>query len=440
MAFEKLKYYYRCIMDDVRGNVAPIFGVAAIPLMFSVGAAIDYSRYSRGFNSLVSAGDIAIFAASKKMTGSGEQDNTILKAELEAEFDKFMAANFEADKFKIDYSRKLTFDREDQTMSVEIEGTQQTAFLRALNAFERFDGLKTLHFSTTLGTRLETTPENYVMDIVMCIDATGSMQNTLTSVQANASTFDAQLRDELNIDQDDERFKVRIRPIYFRDYTDITTSSSGHYEYTEEWVYGWYRSGWRWRHGWHWERRRTWVPDPVTSDIEDGLKPAGDFFDLDDNTQTTQFQTFLNSEYAHGGGDAPEAAGACLNEAMRSDWYDRDETEDFPGDENVTVFPIIVTWTDNSIQSLNLTQQYLSPTQPTSYSSFETQWENEEILPQAPKLMILFGPETWSGWSTIRNWDNYEHGGSISTGNSQAISVIADNIIKALPDVLRLTN
>ena len=179
----------------------------------------------------------------------------------------------------------------------------------------------------------------------------------------------------------------------------------------------------------------SWLPADTTR----GLKPAADFYDLDEAADVTSFQNFVNSETASGGGNLPEASGACMNEGMRSDWYDRDETDDFPEDEHVTVFPIIVVWTDAAIRSLGTTQQ-ISPTQPTSWNNFENQWENSSILPQDPKLMILFGPENYDGWRTVRDWDNYAYGGSIQTGNSDAISVIADNIIKTLPDVLRLTD
>jgi len=415
---KKKQSILRRLFSDKRGNVAITFSLAIIPIFFSVGAAVDYSRYSRGFDRLVSAGDTAVIAASIKLNGSGVNDDEELKEQLEEEFDKFVAANFDANKHQIEFTRDLTFSRENRTLTVEIEGTQETTFLKAV-------GFNSISYTNTLGTRLETTPENYVMDIVMCIDATGSMQNTLNSVQANAATFNTQLRAELNIDQDDPRFKVRVRPIYFRDWADQQT-------------YG--QWGWRWTyypapHG-YWHRwHQIWSQNTAA-----GINMAPDFYDLDKSADTTNFQAFLNSESASGGGDAPEAAGACLNEGMRSDWYDREETDDFPDDENVTVFPIIVTWTDNSIQSLPLTQQWISPSQPTSYNSFKTQWENAAIIPQDPKLLILFGPETWSGWSTIRTWDNYAYGGSINTGNSQAISVIADKIIQALPDVLRLTN
>lgn len=419
---------------DRKGSVAIIFSIAIIPIFFAIGAAVDYARYSRAVNGLVSAGDIAIFAASKEMTGSGIDDDDELQEALEEEFDKYVAANFDKDYFDVAFTRSLTYDRGAQTVSVVIEGDQKTAFLQVTNVFGMF-GTDKLKFKTTLGTRLKTTPENYVMDIVMCIDATGSMQNTLNSVQANAATFDSQLRSELNIDANDPRFKVRIRPIYFRDWEDTVAGNRWYWTTTPGW--GYIHNGRRWVYGYYTINHMEYGYQPA--DISRGLKPAVDFYDLDKTTESTAFQSFVNSEIASGGGNWPEASGACMNEGMRSDWYDRDETNDFEDDENVTVFPILVVWTDAPIRTLSVTQQ-LSSTQPTSYGNFESQWENSSILPQDPKLLVLFGPETSAGWSTVRHWDNYEYGGSITTGNSDAISVIADKIVKALPDVLRLTH
>ena len=428
MNFTKIKDTFKRFSSNRKGNVAITFGLAMVPIIFSVGAAVDYSRYSRGFNRLVSAGDTAILAASKYMTHSGQDNEELLQAELENQFDKYMDANFTKSKYGINYTYDLSYDRDENTVTVEIQGEMKTTFLAAVDK-------DVMYFNDTLGTRLEITPENYVIDIVMCIDTTGSMQNTLDSVQANASTFDTQLRTELNIAQNDERFKIRIRPIYYRDYEDTLGGYGWHWTTTPGW--GYIRPLGYWQYGYHTINHLEY--GSYAADISKGLKPADDFYDLDIEADVSAFQSFVNSESASGGGNLPEASGACMNEGMRSDWYDREETDDFPEDENLTVFPILVIWTDAAIRTLSVTQQ-ISPSQPTSYNSFENQWGSAAIMPQDPKLMILFGPQNSAGWSTVRTWDNYVHGGDIETGNSAAISVIADNIIKTLPDVLRLTH
>ena len=426
MNITKLKDAFKSFKSNRKGNVALTFAVTALPIIFSIGAAVDYSRYSRGFDRMVSAGDTAIIAASKFMTHSGEDDDDLLRSELEDQFDNFMEANFTAAKYGITFTYDLAFDRDNNAVTVNIHGEQNTTFLRLA-------GFNTLGYSSVLGTRLEITPENYVIDIVMCIDATGSMQNTLNAVQANAATFDTQLRSELNIAANDERFKIRIRPIYYRDYEDALAHNGWEWTTTPSW--GYIRPNGYWVYGYYTINHIAYY-HPY--DLTRAIKPASDFFDLDDSADATEFQAFLDSETAKGGGNLPEASGACINEGMRSDWYDREETTDFPEDENLTVFPIVVVWTDAAIRTLSVTQQ-ISPTQPTSYSSFKTEWESAANISQDPKLLILFGPQNSAGWNNIKTWDNYSYGGPLTTGNSDAIAVIADNIIKTLPDVLRLT-
>lgn len=384
--------------SDQRGNVAIIFGIALMPIVMSGALAIDYSRYSRAYTSMMSAADTALLAASAVMSDNPDiDDDDVLKAMMEFEFNNYMTANFDGAKHGATFTYALVMDRDQRTVTVDMNLNQNTVFADAYQG-------RTLQSSPRLSSKLTTIPENYVLDIVMCIDATGSMQATLSSVQASASTFDVQLRAELGIEADDPRFKIRVRPIYFRDWKDTLYHNS----------YPWY--------------------------YRDGLIAASGFYDLSEEGASTSFQTFLNSEYASRGFDYPEASGACMNEGMRSDWYDVENQTDFPEDENLTLFPIIVVWTDNAIQQLYRTQQYMSNTQPTTYSAFEAQWENPAIIPQDPKLLILFGPENYAGWSTVKTWDNYVHGGAIWDGNSNAISIIADNIVKALPDTLRLTH
>ncbi len=382
---------------DTSGNVALIFAIVATPLVMATAMTVEYSRFSSAHTSMMSSADSALLAASLKMSSSTDLDDDEMQAILQLEFDNYMSANFDADKHDIDYTRRLVFDRDERTVTVDIDMDQN-------GVYGTLFGNRRLSATPHLATKLTVIPENYVLDIVMCIDATGSMQSTLNSVQASAATFDVDLRQELGIESDDPRFKVRVRPIYFRDWKD--TYYHNYYP-------------------WHYR---------------DGLIMASDFYDLSVAGDASGFQSFLNSEYASRGFDYPEASGACMNEGMRSNWYDVENQNDFPEDENITVFPVLVVWTDNAIQNLWRTKNYMSPTQPTNYSTFEAQWENPAIIPQDPKLLILFGPENYAGWSTVKTWDNYVHGGSIWEGNANAVSIIADNIVKALPDTLRLTH
>lgn len=181
--------------------------------------------------------------------------------------------------------------------------------------------------------------------------------------------------------------------------------------------------------------------------------------------RTAELTAFLESENATAPSnyDHDEAVGACLDFGMRSDWWEEvsQESRDFfdiPADtaindpdamksEKVTTVPIMVFWTDNGFQSLSNTQQ-ISPTQPTTFSAFKAQWENPDIIPQDNKILMLFGPaDDNDGWNNspqgveyaVKNWDGFVHGGSLTDGNANAIDMIADEILKLVPEVLRIS-
>ena len=169
---------------------------------------------------------------------------------------------------------------------------------------------------------------------------------------------------------------------------------------------------------------------------------------------------FLGSQSARGGGDYPEAAGACLNEAIRANWFDTQSNEarayfDIPNDHKVvghrdtikdsgndytkiTTIPVIVFWTDASISSLSKSREWLSSTTPVTYSNFEVLWENSKIIPQDTKLLIHFGPNSGAGWNNIKHWERYSFGGTLDAGNTVAVKRIAEEIKESTPELVRL--
>ena len=105
----------------------------------------------------------------------------------------------------------------------------------------------------------------------------------------------------------------------------------------------------------------------------------------------------------------------------------------------ITPIPVIVFWSDATINSrFDLGKQYLSPSQPTNYSGLQNVWIDADKIDQAFKLMIRFGPSSASGWNTVKNWDRVYYGGSLSTGNNDAVKVIAKKVLEAVPDLLRV--
>ncbi len=196
------------------------------------------------------------------------------------------------------------------------------------------------------------------------------------------------------------------------------------------------------------------------------------FTKVDQNNTLT---SFLGSTSATGGANWPEAAGACMNEAIRSNWFDNQsaqareyfqvpasdviikEGDDIPGSSytKITPIPVIVFWSDAPINDLNLSRQYLSATTPTSWNTFKNLWNGtipssdpestwgvaandsgRPVIDTDFRMMIHFGPSNASGFTTMYDWDKVYYGGSLTTGNDQAVKVIAKKLLEALPDLL----
>jgi von Willebrand factor type A domain len=191
---------------------------------------------------------------------------------------------------------------------------------------------------------------HYNVDIVMCIDATGSMSPIIGKVKENALRFYDDLSQLMN-----QKSKVidnlRVRVIVYRDY------------------------------------------------YADGNKAmeTSDFFSLPE--QKTEFQNFINVIQADGGGDEPENGLEALALAIKSDW----NTE---GDKRRQ---IIILWTDASVHPLefrlgNKPQNY--PTDiPATFDALTDLWDSQNIS-RAAKRLIIYSPDAYA-WTDIANhWEN----------------------------------
>jgi hypothetical protein len=194
---------------------------------------------------------------------------------------------------------------------------------------------------------------SYAVDIVFCIDVTGSMTPIIDKVKTNALRFYEDVQTNLtakgkNVDT------LRIRVIAFRDFTSEAA-----------------------------------VPLQESS-----------FFPLPD--EQAAFSAFVSGLVAEGGGDTAESGLEALSLAINSPW-----TSD--GDRRRQV---IVVWTDAPAHPLNFAElpADLTSSVPSNFSALTDLWED----PQGPvgassKRLILFAPDG-SGWSDISaNWENVVH-------------------------------
>jgi hypothetical protein len=194
---------------------------------------------------------------------------------------------------------------------------------------------------------------SYAVDIVFCIDVTGSMTPIIDQVKANALRFYDDVQSNLtekgkNVDQ------LRVRVLAFRDFK---------------------------------------------ADGAAALQESP-FFTLP--AERAEFSDFVNGLIAEGGGDAPESGLEAVALAVNSPWTTI-------GDRRRQV---VVVWTDQPAQPLDAAAlpADLSSRVPADFSALTDLWENEQgPMGSSSKRLILFAPDG-PGWSDISGvWENVVH-------------------------------
>jgi hypothetical protein len=194
---------------------------------------------------------------------------------------------------------------------------------------------------------------SYAVDIVFCIDVTGSMTPIIDAVKANALRFYDDVQSNLtakgkNVDE------LRVRVVAFRDFV---------------------------------------------ADGEMGLEESP-FFALP--AEQGGFSDFVNGLLAQGGGDAPESGLEAVALAVNSPWTNR-------GDRRRQV---VVVWTDAPAHALDPTvvPAELRARIPADFSALTDLWEDTQgRLGPSSKRLILFAPDG-PGWSDISGvWENVVH-------------------------------
>src|SRR3954454_22456073 len=215
---------------------------------------------------------------------------------------------------------------------------------------------------------------SYAVDIVFCVDVTGSMTPILDAVKANALRFYGDVQENLvnkgkNVDE------LRVRLVAFRDF-----AADG-----------------------------------------DAAMQESPFFTLP--ADQGDFSAFVNGLVAEGGGDAPESGLEAVSLAMTSPWTTR-------GDRRRQV---VVVWTDQPAHPLDASA--LSPAftgrVPGDFSALTDLWEDPQgPLGSSSKRLILFAPDG-PGWSDISGvWENVVHHPSQAGGGLSDIDygTIIDSI------------
>ena len=197
---------------------------------------------------------------------------------------------------------------------------------------------------------------SYAVDLVLCIDETGSMRPIIDRVKKSALSFSDDVRAVLAVKGKDIS-SLRVRVIGFRDY---------YY------------------------------------DAERSLE-ASDFFELPKDND--KFKSFVSGMRPEGGGDEPETGLEALATAINSPWAN-------PGTGRHR--QLIVVWTDASAHPLEKN----AGTKPSAYPAgmpkdldeLTDWWEGQSAhVNQSARRLILFAPDG-AGWNEIgSSWDQTVH-------------------------------
>jgi hypothetical protein len=195
----------------------------------------------------------------------------------------------------------------------------------------------------------------YAVDIVFCIDATGSMSPVIGAVKDNVRSFN-DLLSRAMAQKSKSISQLRVRVIAFRDFTD---------------------------------------------NVDDAIQFT-DFFTLP--AQREEFEAFVSGLRADGGGDEPESALEALAVAIDSDWergLDRRRH-------------VIVMFTDASAHPLGDASVRDAPTYPKAapasidelFERWGYQSSEETSMENAAKRLLLFAPDTIPWNAIAADWDN----------------------------------
>lgn len=195
----------------------------------------------------------------------------------------------------------------------------------------------------------------YNVDMVFCIDATGSMRNIINMVKNNALNFYNDVVESMD-KKGKSINKLRIRLVIFRDYV---------------------------------------------ADGEDAML-VSDFFELP--IQSKDFELCIKSVEAFGGGDDPEDGLEALGYAIRSKW----------DTEGMKKRHVIVVWTDANTHALGFGKSAgnYPKNMAKDFNELTAWWgdcQNKGYIDQNAKRLLLFAPDE-PYWNTISNtWDNVIH-------------------------------
>ncbi|WP_293864390.1 pilus assembly protein TadG-related protein [uncultured Alsobacter sp.] len=398
------------------GALSPAFAVMLVPTVLVIGIGVDYNTTLRIRTKLQTAADMAVLAAAKLEDTDASREATA-KRYFESQLPHDVLAMVKTIDFKLAKDLK--------TITGSVQASVPTSLTHIIG--------QTAMATNVTSTAAIAKPSVRQLDIVMCVDATGSMTATLNAVKANVLNFESNLNAELTKRGTDKFDLIRARVIYYRDYGGIKLNGNNTYVYV--WNSGTYVN------------KYIKASDPDYWTYVGDIPPmkASGFFELP--AKRTDMQTFVNPEVAWGGGDLPEAGLECVNEAMDSPWAKVGDVPPALGKAIEAIYPVIVVWTDAAAHKPNYSVSVKNPNYPSaqkfprSYPGLLSKWNDPAVVNQLNMLLIFFGnPDLNSndddgkadGWQTVKTWPRFTVGGTLTEGNQNMVSKIADAIAKVV--------
>jgi Flp pilus assembly protein TadG len=396
-----------------KGSALPIFGLLLVPIFAAVALAVDYGAVVAARSKLQAAVDsAALSGATQSMLAQASTASALAEAQTTSYFASvFPTLNIPG--ALISSAVVPSSDGSDVTAS---------AVVRYQTKFGVVIGRDTFDIAVQATARR---PDGaVVLDVAMCIDATGSMQPTLNAVKASALSFYADLNIALAAKNMRPFDAVRLRPIYFRDFG----GNAGRYSVASGGQVDKYPSGWLTR------------PAGDARNLGDDvpMRAAPDFFNMFD--KAADFDQFVSSELESGGGDNPESGLECLNEAISSPWLRTGNTvKTALGDKTATsVYSVIAHWTDNDAQPPSYAPSLQNPNYPPAvkmprdYAGLTAKWNDDAVIPQSNKLLAFFTPLSASdtNYLPVKAWDRFQQAGTLADGTDQMIASIATALSK----------
>jgi Flp pilus assembly protein TadG len=387
------------------GAVAIIFGLACLPLIAAAGFAVDYSRSAKERGEIQNALDAGVLAGAI-LNLPDDQRTKRAQDVFYGALPSPTKAHLTSVSFGLDAGKTRVIGSANAVVS--------TTLSRVMG-----------HETLSIGAQSQSViarPQIRQLDLVMCIDATGSMTPTINAVKSNALNFEANLNAELKKRQIDPFDVMRVRAIFYRDF-----GGNSYYDpLNGGWAYT--KSGWKWIDKSDPDKGKYVGDDPPLN--------TSKFFELP--AKRTDLADFVNAESAWGGGDEPEAGLECVNEAMNSKFAQVGDS--IGGGKKLTgVYPTIVVWTDANAHppshALSLKNPHYPPASdmPRTHADLLAKWNDVKTLDQANKMLVFFGgPGTWgtsvdpNGWPPVTKWPGYYAGGTLADGNTQMVSRLAD--------------